>query len=225
MRIMIRMLLPAVLALALAPWAQAVDQDHPRTVAHEAVDAHASSAGHAVADEHASEAGHEQPGLLEVDIGSAFWTIVLFVVLLLVLGKFVWPPILQGLQNREQKIADDLRHAQTAANEATQTLKKYQEQLAEAQAEAGRMIEQGRADAQRIAAGLKDQTQSEIDQMKQRAEADIQAATQRALGDIHAQAATLATAVAGRILEREIRGDEHQELIKRSLAALDVREN
>ncbi len=145
---------------------------------------------------------------------------IVFLILLTVLWKFAWGPILTGLQDREQKIKADLDQAQAAADEARATLEQYQRQLAEAAAEAGRIIEQGKADAHKIAASLKDQTQAEITQIRQRAQADIQSAKQQAISDVYAQAATLATGVAGQILGREVKAADHQRLIDESIAAM-----
>ena len=78
------------------------------------------------------------------------------VILFFVLTKFAWGPILKGLQDREQKIKDDLQRAQTAAHEAAASLEKYQNQLADSQAEVARIIDRGRSDAQKIATTLKE---------------------------------------------------------------------
>ncbi len=66
----------------------------------------------------AEGAGHGGPSLMEPDPGGAIWTIVLFVLLVAVLGKFAWPPILRGLQEREQKIRGDLENAEKAESTA-----------------------------------------------------------------------------------------------------------
>ncbi len=145
---------------------------------------------------------------------------IVFLILLTVLWKFAWGPILTGLQDREQKIKSDLDQAQAAADEAKATLEQYQRQLAEATAEAARIIEQGKADAHKIAASLKDQAQAEITQMRERAQADIQSAKQQAITDVYTQAATLATGVAGQILGREVKATDHQRLIDESIAAM-----
>lgn len=160
--------------------------------------------------------GNVFAGTLAQSIAAA----IVFVILLTVLWRFAWGPILKGLQDRENRIKSDLEHAEAAAKNAQETLAEYKKQLAAAQAEAGRIIEQGRTDAQRVAANLKQQTQTEIDQMRQRAQDDIRAAKEHAIGEIHTQAAVLATGVASKILHREINPGDHQKLIRESLDAL-----
>lgn len=146
--------------------------------------------------------------------------IIVFLILFTVLSKFAWGPILKGLQDREEKIKGDLAQAQAAADEAKTTLERYQDQLAAAGDEAGKIIEKGKADAQKLAATLKEQAQAEINQLRQRAEVEIRTAKEQAINELYTQAADLATAVAGRILQREISGEDHQQLIQESLAAM-----
>ncbi len=167
----------------------------------------------------AAETGGDE-SLFSGTLAQSAAAVVVFLILLVVLRKFAWGPILHGLQDRESKIRGDLERAERTAKEAAEALKEYQDKLAEAQTQATQMIEQGRADAQKIAAGLRDQAQKEIDQMRHRAESDIVAAKQKALGEIYAQAADLTTTLAGRILQREISDDDHQQLINESLSAL-----
>lgn len=160
---------------------------------------------------------HEPPGLLDPDPGSAVWTIVLFILLVLLLGRFAWPAILRGLQDREAKIRGDLENAERSAKDAQKTLGEYQQRLAAANEEVRQIIDQGRADAQKIVSQLKQQTQDEIGQMRNRAEADISAAQEQALNEIYVQTATLATEVAGRILKRQISVDDQQRLVRDAL--------
>ena len=185
------------------------------TAQHGEVDAHAqpTDAGHG---SDSADAEHT-PGLLDEDPGLAIWTIILFVVLLAVLGKFAWPPILRGLQDREQKIRGDLENAEKAAKDATETLKEYHAKLAAANEDSRKLLAEARADAERTAGELKDKAHDDIDQMRQRAQQDITAAKEQAINDIYAQTASLATQVAGRILQREIRPEDQQQLIDESL--------
>ena len=169
----------------------------------------------------APEAAAEgEVGLLDPQWGPLIWQIILFVILIAVLGFLVWPQVLKGLQQREDKIRTDLEGAERANRDAAATLEQYKKQLADAQREAQQVIEQSRTDAQRVATQLKDQAQSDIQQMRQRAENDIRAAKEQAIADIYDQTATLATRVAGQILRRELTPEDHQALVRESLEEL-----
>ncbi|HEX7009627.1 MAG TPA: F0F1 ATP synthase subunit B [Phycisphaeraceae bacterium] len=179
---------------------------------------HAATPAGEVHDEAAAE--HHQPPLLSLDPGVAVWNLLIFLIVLGILGKFVWPVILKGLQDRENKIRSDLEQAQHAAAQAQATLEQYKEQLAQARKEAQQIVEQSRADAQKVAADLRDQAQREIAQAHQRAQAQIRNAKEQAIAELYAQAATLATQVAGRILQRELRPQDQQALVEQSISEL-----
>ena len=70
------------------------------------------------------------------DVGTAIWTVVIFAVVLLVLGKFAWGPILDGLQSREEFISDSLAKAKEDREAAEARLREYEEKLSSARAEA-----------------------------------------------------------------------------------------
>lgn len=211
-----------VLILALmAPAALAADgggADHGQTVA-QAQPGDAGGEAHGEGGDGHGEA--ESPPLLNVSPGQYFWTLLLFLALLAVLGKWVWPPILKALQDRESKIREDLKQAEQANQQAQQTLDQYKQQLAEAQKESQRIIDQSRQEAQTLAKQWKEQTQQELDQMRQRAEQEIRTAKEQAIGDLYEQSARVATDVAGRILQREISDADQKELIEQSLRELE----
>ncbi len=162
--------------------------------------------------------GGEDRGLVNPLIWEMVWSLVLFVMFFIALSVLVWPKILKSLQDREGKIKGDLDSAEQAANKAEETLKEYQERLAAAADESRKIIDKGRADAEIIAAQLKEQAQTDLTQMKKRAEDEIEAAKQRALGELYAQTATLATQVAGRILGKELSVDDQKGLVDEALA-------
>lgn len=181
-------------------------------------DTHAAS-GQVLADGvHGEE--HAPPNILDVDLWSAIANLVVFLLLLVILAKFVWPPILRGLQQREAKIRGDLESAEKASREAAASLEQYRKQLADAQREAQRIIEESRTNAQRVAEQVREQAEAQAVQMRKRAEADIDAAKRQAITEIYEQAATVATQVAGQILHREVRAEDHRQLVDQTLREL-----
>ena len=160
-------------------------------------------------------------GVMDFPLDAAIIQLILFVLVILVLGKYVWPPILRGLQAREGKIRQDLEQAEKAAADAAATLDQYNAQLAEAQREANRIVEQSHGDARDLAVRLKEQTQRQITSLKQRAEVDINVAKRQCIAEIHEQTAVLATQVAGQILQREIKAAEHDVLVQQVLAQME----
>ena len=181
----------------------------------------AIDAGHAEAVGDAAHGGGGE-GLLLPDILTFIWQIVLFVVLFAVLAYFVWPRILSALQGREERMRSDLLRAENANKEATATLDKYKAQLAEAQRESGRIIEEARTEAQRAAARVREEAQRDIQQTRERLQQEIRTSQEQAVAEVYERAATIATDIAGKILQREITPEDQQRLIDQSLQELEA---
>jgi F-type H+-transporting ATPase subunit b len=189
---------------------------------------HAADAAHAVetAGAHAAAAtdGHAAPdaGSALLDPGGlgAVWNLALFLILLLILSKFVWPQILKGLQAREEKIRKDLHDAQEANLQARQTLAEYQKQLADAHAQARQLVEQARSDAQAAHQRLMTEAQTEAERLRSRVAQEIEQAKNAATQDLYARASELSVAVAQKILQRQITDADNQRLIEQTLAEL-----
>lgn len=148
--------------------------------------------------------------------------LVVFGVAVFVLGKFVWPKILGGLRDREQKIAGEIESAEKARKQASEALAQYEKNLADARAEAASMLEQTRADQQRLASELKAKADAELAAMRDAATRDIETAKREAIGELYAQAATLASEIAAKVLKREINAGDHKRLIEESLGELEA---
>lgn len=155
--------------------------------------------------------------LLKPEPGMIIWTLIVFILLLVVLGKWVWPVILKALKDREAKLTNDFQEAETARDEALKTLAEYKKQLADAQREAQEIIQKSRDDARKLSEQLKEKTQQDLSLMRQRMENDIEAAKQQAIGQVHEQTAIVATKIASRILHREIQESDQSKLVSSSI--------
>lgn len=151
----------------------------------------------------------------------AAFNLLLFIILLVLLSKFAWPHILTGLEAREEKIRHDITSAEKANHDAQQTLEQYKQQLAEAHAEARKLVDQARADGEALRGRMLADAEKEIGRLKQRATDDIQQARQQALQELHDHTAQLAVAVAEKILQRQIDESDNRRLVDQSLAELD----
>jgi len=167
----------------------------------------------------------EEPSLFASEPWPYIWNLIMFLVLLAVLTKFVWPPILKGLQAREDKQLSDLAQAKQANEEATAKLAEYEAKLKEAHREAGKIMEQTRAEADKLSARLKAEAEANAKSIGERAEQDISAAKTEALASIYSQAATLSTQIAGQILKRELNPEDQAQLVEQSLAQINSTNN
>jgi F-type H+-transporting ATPase subunit b len=164
------------------------------------------------------------PGLFTGDVGNIIWTLLMFLAVVFVLGKFAWRPILRGLQSREEFIRRSLEDADRANRQARTLLSEYEQKLQEASREASGIIEEGRRDAEIVRKNIHEETRKEADAMIARAKREIGLARDAALRDLYTRSADLATDLAGQILGREVKPADHLRLIEDSIAALTVRD-
>lgn len=152
----------------------------------------------------------------------AVTTLVVFALLLAVLGKFAWGPIATGLKAREDRIRKDIADAEAARARAEATLKEYQAQLATAEAKVRQMLNEATAQGERLATDIRMKGQKEAEDTKNRATRDITAAKDQALTEIYERSAEISTAIAEKILRRNINADDQRDLVARSLAELQT---
>lgn len=165
----------------------------------------------------AAGAPDAQVNPLTVDPDLAWFTLVVFVLLLAVLTKFAWKPLMKGLEQREHTIANMIDEAKRNNEEAAAKLQAYEQKLAEAAAQAHEVILQARRDA--VAAGEKlvEVARAGADRERQRALADIEAAKNAAVQQIADQSATLAFSLARKLIHKELKPEDHSALIRETL--------
>ena len=149
-------------------------------------------------------------------------TLLVFLLAFGFLGLKVWPRIVKGLDDRQNKILQEIRSAEESRQQAKAALAEYERNLANAREEANQMIAKARADAKAVAEELRSRNASELGEMKERATKDIQSAKENAILELHAQAAMLASAMASKILQREISPGDQQRLMEESLQQLQA---
>lgn len=171
----------------------------------------------------ASEGGGEV-NLFAGDLGNAIWTLVIFVLVIVVLGKFAWGPLLNALQQREQFIRTSLQEAKADREAAEARLQEHEQRLREATTEATQIVEQGRQDADKAKARIEETARVEADKMLDRAKREIDLAKQSAIKDLYATSAELATDIAEKVLKRELSSQDHERLIAESIAELNQKD-
>ena len=175
----------------------------------------------AAAQEHAPEAGGLSP--FAGDVGNALWPLVIFLLVVTVLGKFAWGPILGLLQEREEFIHRSLADAKRDRDEAETRLKDYAAKIQGARNEAAAIVEEARRDAERLREDLRQRARTEADTMIQNAERQIGLQTQRAIQDIRREAVDLSVAIASKIIQRNLTKEDNQRLIDDALKQVETR--
>jgi F-type H+-transporting ATPase subunit b len=165
----------------------------------------------------ATEAGEKEHGLMEKDIASGVWTLIIFLILLAILYKGAWKNVLAGLKGREQRITNDIAEAEAARAKAEAALKEYNAQLAAAEARGREILAKATLEAQALADRIKVDADKAAKERVERAAREIEESKNQALREIYEQAATLSTSIAEKILKRNLNANDQRDLVAQSL--------
>lgn len=166
------------------------------------------------------DSGSHEEGSISLfsgDLGNAVWTLLIFGLVLLVLSKFAWKPILDGLQKREVFIRDSLSDAKREREEAEKVLADYTEKVQRAGEEATAIVDEGRRDAEEVRKKMHAEAKVEADAIIARAKKEIELARDDAVKQLHDQTILLATDVAGRMIRKELKPGDHKDLLDQAL--------
>ena len=134
--------------------------------------------------------------------------------------KYVWPPIIAAMQEREEKIADGLAAADRASHDLELAQEKAVERLKEAKVEAAGIIDSANKRANQLVEEAKDVAVVEADRVKASAQAEIEQETNRAREHLRTQVAALSLAGAEKVLGAAIDQEAHNELVEKLAAEL-----
>ncbi len=166
-------------------------------------------------------AQEEEVGLFSVDLGLSIWTIVVFLLLLWILGKFAWGPILGGLEARERAIQESIDDAKRMREEAQQLLEEHREKLGQARKEAQEMVSEAREAGDRLRKEMEEKARAESDRLLERARRDIALERARAVQEIREESVELALAAAEKLLRRRLDGEQDRDLVLEALRELE----
>lgn len=159
------------------------------------------------------------------NLGNAIWTLLIFVIVVFVLGKFAWGPVLGLLKEREDFIHKSLADAKRDREAADATLKEYTAKTQNAHAEARKIVEDARRDAERFREELRAKATAEANTLVGNAEKQIQLETSRALQQIRHEAIDLSVAIASKLLQRNLTKEDNERLIEEALRQVDARQH
>ena len=216
------------LALPLATWIlfaagpSRADDEAVGPAAEAAGNSLQEDVGHGESDAQAFDNSHKNasPTIMhpqEFKSDLALFTLVVFILLLAILLKFAWGPITQGLEKREQGIADHIDQARLDAEQAAETLEQYKQQLQEAVREAQQIVAQARQDAEAAGDQIVAEAKQAAGRERDRALEAIEVATRSALDEVAQRGTEIAVDLAGRIIARELDAADHATLIRDSM--------
>jgi F-type H+-transporting ATPase subunit b len=161
--------------------------------------------------------------LVQPDPGLFIWTILTFLVLLWLLAKFAWRPLLQALESRQELIRKSLDDAQEARRELERLHVESAQILKEARVQADAIITQTRSDGERLREEMRQKARSEADTIVRTAERQIQLETARALQQIRHEAADLSVMIASKLIQRNLSKEDNERLIEDALRQVEAR--
>lgn len=165
-----------------------------------------------------SQKAFESPAWFQTDL--AVWSFAVFLGLLGLLTKFAWKPIMEGLDKREQGIADTIAATQAANEEAKRMLASYERRLAEASDEVRGMLEEARRDAEVTRQTIVAEARKAAEDERNRAKHEIGLARDTALSQIAEKAGELAVEVAGKFLKDKLGKEDQARLVRDSVAGI-----
>ena len=158
-----------------------------------------------------------QEGLLKVSPGLLLWTIITFVVLLLILWKAAWKPVVEALDARAEKVRSDIESADRARLEAEKLLTQHKEMMAEARNESATIIANGKSAAENIRNEIIDKANSDAKDLSERVKKEIDLAKDKALSEIKAEVVILSTEIAAKIISKNLNPDDQKVLVQETL--------
>lgn len=155
--------------------------------------------------------------------GTFIVELIAFVIILVLLGRYVIPPINKAMASRQEAIRQQFADLDKAKEEANSAKDEFEAQIADARKEAAKIREDAREQGAAIIAELREQAQVEATRIVEHGKAQIEAERQSAIASLRAEVGSLATGLAGRIVGESLEDEARQSrVVERFLADLEA---
>jgi F-type H+-transporting ATPase subunit b len=160
-------------------------------------------------------AAEKEQGVVDPDL--VLWSLLIFVLLLVLLRRFAWGPICEALDKREAAIRSDLEQAKVSAEKAREAQASYEARLAAAAQEANQIVSTARDEAANARSKILADAHQEAEGIKQRGLADVEAARRAVVNDLAQASVDQAVGLAGKMINRTLDRNAHADLINDSV--------
>jgi F-type H+-transporting ATPase subunit b len=160
-----------------------------------------------------SDPHEKKDTLLSVEPGLLIWTIIIFFILLLILKKFAWGPLLKSLNDREQGIKDSVEKAEYLKQEAEKILAENKALLAKADEDARKVIAESKELAEKLRQEMMTKTGEDTSRMISQAKGEIEREKLSALNSLKDEIANLAVQAAGKLIDENLDTEKQRKLI------------
>ncbi len=168
----------------------------------------------------AAEGGGEKVTPFAGDLATSIVTLITFGLLLVVLGKYAWKPMMEAIMTRESQIRNDLQKAQDEKRHADELLEEYQQLLEAAQAEVEQMMKEASVKAEEIKKEILANAEKQARESIAQAKETIEQAKTDAVRELYSRSAEIAVELTSKILQREVNSEDHRVLIQNGLQEL-----
>ena len=158
--------------------------------------------------------------LLDPHEGLIIWTIITFLVVLLVLKKFAWPHLLTALDEREKRISDAIATAEQARQEAEEVLREHRQKLAAADEEARQIVAEAREAGANVRQTIVSQAREEAERMLDQARTSIESEKRAAIAELRRETAHLAVQAAGALIDANLDDEKNRGLVDDFIARI-----
>jgi len=158
--------------------------------------------------------------LVQPDPGLFIWTIATFLVLLVLLAKFAWKPLLAALESRENTIKSSLEDAEKAKTELEHINAESEEIIAKARSEAQTIRVEAKSAAEKIKTDVMAQAGEDAKKIRDEAEKQIQVEKDKAINEIRQEVVNLTMTVAEKVIKKNLSKEDNQSLIEDSIKHL-----
>lgn len=155
----------------------------------------------------------EDGGLLSINSGLMFWTVVIFLIVLALLAKFAYPPMLREVEAREARIRELRLEAERDREEAARLLAEQQAEMEKSRAHAQEVLADSRSAAETMREQLLSEARAEQEAMLARARRDIEQEREQAVGIVRREAVEVAMAAAEKVIGRNLSGEDNRRLV------------
>ena len=159
--------------------------------------------------------------LISPNVGLMIWTLLLFVLSVVVLGWLAFPRISEALDKRQHAIEESIDHAERVRSEADQLLAEYRERLHEARQQAGEILQRARETAQVHERNAEEEARQRREQMMAQTRHDIAAETRRAIEEIRREVADLTVLATEKVTRKTLTDEDQRRLVEEALSELD----
>ena len=162
--------------------------------------------------------------LVQLDPGLFVWTILTFLLLVFVLAKFAWKPLLKMLQDREDMIRSSLEDAKKAKSELERLNEESEAIMAKARSEAQSILADGKAAAEKVKDGIIAKSKEQANKIREDAENQIQVEKDKAISEIKEEVVNLTLSVAEKLIQKNLSDADNKSLIEESLKKVQTYE-